>query len=216
MTLIIAPLAEELRYFTDQLEDTVLLREFRFPVLRGRLDPVGETVLAVIGSGKVQAAIHTASLVSRLSPQRLFCVGIAAGVDPSLRLGEVVQVTDAVQYDLNIGRFGLKRGMINGTLPVYAEADTREDGIPAVRCGTADIFLTKGYVEDSPWLTGELGVQIADMESYAVIAAAEEASVPCMVYRVISDTMAGERPSDFKEFMQEASQSLFRAVAGMP
>ncbi len=212
MIVIVAALAEEIRAFSDELNDTRFDRAFPFPVLTGHIEGLGEVALGITGSGKVQASIHTASLIARKGPTRVYGVGVAAAIDPKLGVGDIVQVQDAIQYDLNIGRFGLGRGMINGILPTYVSSSLNDDMIPAVRCGTADLFITGQYVKKNPWITEDLHLQIADMESYCMLASAEELHIPCLVYRVISDTISGSRVKDFKNFMSSASKRLFEAV----
>ncbi len=212
MILIVAALAEEIRAFSDELKETRLDRSFPFPVLSGSIEGFGNVSLGITGSGKVQASIHTASLIARLDPDRVYGVGVAGAIEKSFSVGDLVQVKEAIQYDLNIGRFGLGRGMINGVLPTYVRASLSDDRFPAVRCGTADQFLTGKYVKKNPWIIEELELQIADMESYCMLAAAEELHIPSIVYRVISDTISGEKVKDFKSFMNTASRQLFDAV----
>ncbi|MCF7941943.1 MAG: 5'-methylthioadenosine/S-adenosylhomocysteine nucleosidase [Spirochaetia bacterium] len=219
MRLILAAMEQELQVLLDRLEQVTELSQWPFPVCRGLLCGDQEVVAAVIGSGKMHAALHAARLLEHLHCDDVIMIGIAAGVDPQFHTGDLVRVSECIQYDLDLQRFGYVRGSINGSLAsVITSEHPGSDSmdLPQVTAGTADRFLTAEYLKANPWLTDELGIQIADMESYAVLAAAYESHIPALVYRVIADTVSGERPKRFSSFLRTASTKLCDAVLNTP
>ncbi len=213
--MIVSALYEEIREVVEHLEDKTTLQGFRFEVCQGLLHGTVPVITAVIGSGKVNAAIHTSMLIERFHPEEVIGLGIAVGIASYLHLGDLVCVHRAVQYDLDLQRFGFPRGGINGSLPAIIESTYTMDGVCSemvVTAGTADRFLTREFAADNRWLVDELQVHIGDMESYAVLAAAHEAAIPCLFFRVISDTLAGERPKRFPIFLHRASSQLYEVL----
>ncbi len=57
-----------------------------------------EVVLALSGIGKVAAATTTAVLMERFAIQRLVFTGVAGGLAPHVRVGDVVVATQFVQH----------------------------------------------------------------------------------------------------------------------
>lgn len=215
MLLIVSALEEELHAFVGNLQHSEEIPDFPFPVYRGILLDTIRVVLAAVGSGKVQAGLYTSLLISRFSPHMMYGIGICAGIDPDLHVGDMVVVQSAVQYDLDLQQFGYSRGDINGPLPRYIQAENWADAYPGIRrvvAGTADRFMTSSYVREHPWLRDDLHIHIADMESYVWMAAASVWNTPCGIFRVVSDTVSGERPKSFRKFMHRASKRLLDGV----
>ncbi|VUZ28005.1 5'-methylthioadenosine/S-adenosylhomocysteine nucleosidase [uncultured Comamonas sp.] len=61
-----------------------------------------DVVLALSGIGKVAAATTTAVLVERFAIQRLLFTGVAGGLAPQVRVGDVVVARQFVQHDMDV------------------------------------------------------------------------------------------------------------------
>lgn len=72
-------------------------RSFTRGVLHGR-----EVVLALSGIGKVAAATTTTVLMERFAIERLIFTGVAGGLAPQVRVGDVVVATQFVQHDMDV------------------------------------------------------------------------------------------------------------------
>lgn len=179
------------------------------PVYRGTL--LGRQVCAAsTGSGKVNAAAVLSSLIRELSPKAVIAAGVCASVNEEIEIGDIVEVHRCVQYDLNIGKFGLRSGEINGPLPRYITIETRST-LKQVTAATADRFLdAAGYVSYGQ-LLDELEADIVDMESYSWAAVCRLHHIPCTIFRIVSDTPS--RPQkDFRRFIIQASKALHARV----
>jgi adenosylhomocysteine nucleosidase len=97
------------------------------PIHVGRLGawtiPALNFMLAVAGHGKAQFALQTQYLLDHLDDiEGVICVGGAGGLDPGLRVGDVVVGADTVEHDYCI-RF------IECLLPVYAADESLLSGL---------------------------------------------------------------------------------------
>lgn len=211
MILTVAAMDGEIQSFREEFEVSSESIICGIPVSIGSLPGGLEAACAAVGSGKVNASVHTALLLAELKPDYLFGIGIAAGISAGMHLGQLVEVAESIQSDLNIGRFSMSRGEINGPLPrVLRGAELT--CCAQVRAATADRFVSPEFVKQNRWLIDELHADICDMESYCMAAAAHAAGIPAAVFRVISDTMEGEHPKNFRKFLAEASSALSEAV----
>lgn len=80
-------------------EETIQIAGLNFD--RGRLD--GHTiVLAEAGIGKVNTALVTTLLASRFDVRVVAFSGVAGGLDPDLRIGDLVIADHAIQHDCGV------------------------------------------------------------------------------------------------------------------
>ena len=161
----------------------------------------------VVGVGKLQAALHAYRAIESEKPDLVVCVGTARALDPSLHIGDIVTATSVWQHDVDLTRFGLLAGELpNGRGGVVGEiACNPFPGLPAGRCASGDVFVTRPYQESHPQLSGSL---FCDMESYGVAYAAKELDTDIMVVRSISDDSCGHRAKRSPEFIRKANEQL--------
>ena len=99
-TAILSALPEEQAGLLAQLEDarrhTVASRDFWLGRLQGR--PV---VLALSRIGKVSASLTASVLIGQLGVSRIVFTGVAGGLAPGVRVGDVVVAQDFIQHDLD-------------------------------------------------------------------------------------------------------------------
>ena len=120
---VISALPEEIRRLGDHLEvaDKIARGGYSFRV--GRIDGI-PVVLVEAGIGKVNTALVATLLLDHFRCNSVLFTGVAGGIDPSLRIGDVVVGDRLIQHDYG----AIVRGRIKpyrpGALP-YGEA--RED-----------------------------------------------------------------------------------------
>jgi nucleoside phosphorylase len=200
--LLISAMTEELKDIVKDLEPD---HAADLPLFRGTL--LGRQVCAAsTGSGKVNAAAVLSSLISELTPKAVIAAGVCASVNEEIEIGDIVEVHRCVQYDLNIGKFGLRSGEINGPLPRYIALETRST-LKQATAATADGFLdAKGYARYGQ-LLDELEADIVDMESYSWAAVCRLHHIPCTIFRIVSDTPSRSQ-KNFLKFIRGASEAL--------
>lgn len=98
---LICALPEELAHLRDALRHTrsVHVAQTRFD--EGTLDG-HRVVLVGAGMGKVNAALAASVLADRFRCRSIAFSGVAGGLDPALRIGDVVVAERAVQHDAGL------------------------------------------------------------------------------------------------------------------
>ena len=146
----------------------------------------------VAGVGKVMAARAAALLFSEGATGGLFVVGTCGGLRKSLVPGTLVHCTRAVQVDLAV-RQGRE---------VEADAGWR-NAWQRVAPGPEGWFLTADRPVLTPWRRLRLarafmGPCVADMETAAAAAVAEQGAVPWAALRAVTDLADPFRAGGFR------------------
>lgn len=99
-TAILSALADEQRGLIEQLKHPLKMvragRDFWCGELQGH--PV---VLALSKIGKVAAATTATTLIEAFKAQRIVFTGVAGGLGPGVRVGDVVVATEFLQHDMD-------------------------------------------------------------------------------------------------------------------
>jgi adenosylhomocysteine nucleosidase len=127
------------------------------------------------GVGKVNAALATLKAIVDHRPSRIINFGTAGKI--ASHLHGLVRVSRVIQRDMNAEPLAPR-----GITPLMAGPHHFVSGDDGVICGTGDSFVTAR----DEWLH-ENGVDIVDMELFAIAAAAHERQVPWSAYKFISD-----------------------------
>ncbi|PKL13125.1 MAG: hypothetical protein CVV52_07310 [Spirochaetae bacterium HGW-Spirochaetae-8] len=191
-----------------------------------RKTPQGEPFAVVcVGVGQVNAALNTYQAIQSLHPSLVVGIGTCGALQDDLRVGDLLIAGSVIQYEVDLRRFGLKRGELPGAGGVPSGAlatdfptwswDAGERLFTSCTLGTADRFLVANDRRDAEYLQDELGLAAVDMESYAMVAAARKASVPVAILRTVSDTSRGARPRSYPAFLAESSERMFRGIMAL-
>lgn len=192
---------------------------------RGTLDGVS-VLLAACGIGKVNAAALTQALLGRGAGAVLF-TGVAGGVDPSLRVGDLVVAHDALQHDVDVTPLGYEAGQVPGEPPVWAADPALRDLVAAA---AAEVAVAEGvqvivgrvasgdaFVAD-PRRVADLrrrfAASCAEMEGAAVAQVCARWGVPWAIVRSVSDTADHDASVDFRAFTQVAARRAVAVVRG--
>jgi adenosylhomocysteine nucleosidase len=91
----------------------------------------------------------------------------------------------------------------NLPVPLAGGADMLPD-LPVAVCGTGDHFVTK-WPDGAPYA-------LVDMEAYALAAVAQDAGVPFMALKYISDNADDASHTDWGAALERAARALRAAV----
>lgn len=152
-------------------------------VLTGELYGVRCGVV-VCGVGKVNAAMGTQIAIDELGAEVIINLGVAGGLNGSLEVGKIYEISHAVQYDFDLTQLN---GTKIGTLDECKENFLALDALslyPLKKLATGDRF--NDSAEDFKLLT-ELGADIRDIEGAAIAQVCMHAKVELRAYKVISD-----------------------------
>lgn len=142
--------------------------------LRAAAAPPGVEVIYT-GVGKINAASATTAAILARKPALIVNYGTAGAVVKMHR--GLVEVAHAVQRDMMAMPLAPR-----GRTPFAPDHDRLSSGYGAVTCGTGDSFVTAA----DPWLI-ENGIDIVDMELFAIAHACRRHGVPWRAFKFITD-----------------------------
>ena len=152
----------------------------------------------IVGIGRQNAEKSVRSFLASNSPELVLTCGFAGGLNPDLKLGDVV-------FELS-------------TLNIQLSTRLLAAGAKSAKIFCADRIATT--VAEKKALRAETGADAVEMESAAIHAVCAERGIPCVTVRVISDTADEDLQLDFNA-LAKADKSidfgkLFLAIAKSP
>ncbi len=223
MLAILGAIETEVADTRALLVDPVELRAGHLVVQRGRLHGQ-EVLLARCGVGKVNAALATAALHT-LGASSLLFTGVAGGIAPGQRIGDLVVATDLVQHDVDVTALGRPPGQLLGEpgswaadpdltarLQVAVDACASQDGrgVHLGRIASGDQFVASA--ERAAAIHRGFGALCVEMEGAAVAQAATSLGMPFAVVRALSDTADHGAASDFPTFLRGSARLMADVV----
>ena len=164
-----------------------------------------EIVLWQCGIGKVNAAVGTMRLIQQHHPDAILSTGLAGGIDPQMRVMDVLAATQCVYHDVDCGGISssgdaIALGQVQG-LPARYDADTHllDHALETEKILTLNSKLLTGLIcTGDQFITDrerQNGIKrhfpdglACDMESAAIAQTCYLEHVPFLSLRVISDT----------------------------
>ena len=161
-----------------------------------------EIVLWQCGIGKVNAAVGTMRLIQEHHPDAIISTGLAGGIDPQMRIGDILTATQCVYHDVDCGgivsggvcplgqvqglpaRYDAAPHLLDHALTVTRSSDERL--MTGLIC-TGDQFITDRERQNIIKRNFVDGLA-CDMESAAIAQTCYLEQVPFLSLRVISDT----------------------------
>ena len=171
-------------------------------------------VVACCGPGKVNAAVCTQAMLMRYPVSLVINTGVAGGIGPGVRIGDLVVAEGVVQHDFDTSPLdGVK-----GLLPVLNEVVVPTDQAASdtlLQCArrvydgnvtrgivaTGDQFISGG--EQAAKIRGDFGADACEMEGGSIGQVCALNKIPFAVIRAISDD---EASVDFPAFASQAAQ----------
>ncbi|MEX3932484.1 5'-methylthioadenosine/adenosylhomocysteine nucleosidase [Paraburkholderia phymatum] len=186
-------------------------------------------VVTLARVGKVAAAATVSALIHAFDVEAVLFTGVAGGVGPSVRIGDIVVAESLMQHDMDASplfpRFevpllGMSRfaadALLTTALVAACEHFIDEEGaalserflteaLPTVHRGliiSGDQFVASATSVDL--LRAALPDALAvEMEGAAIAQVCYEYGVPCAIVRTISDTADAHAPASFVSFLTE-------------
>ncbi len=223
MLAIIGAMDEEIEVLLAELREREDLTRPGVTLHRGVLDGV-PVLLTRGGIGKVNAAMTTTHLIVAGATRVIF-TGVAGGVLPGLRVGDIVVSTDLVQHDVDVTALGYEVGTMPGEPPAWP-ADERLRSVALAAAGQVEgVRVLEGRVasgdqfiaspEGAQRLHDLFGAACAEMEGAAVAQVCAKAGVPFVVIRSVSDTADKGARVDYRTFMPLVARHAKQVVRGM-
>jgi adenosylhomocysteine nucleosidase len=173
--------------------DTDLIRE-------NSCNPCQKSGISILltGIGRQNAEKSIREFLATHSPKLVLTCGFAGGLNPDLKLGDVI-------FELSTLNFQLSTSLSAA-------------GAKPAKFFCADRIATT--VAEKKKLRAETGADAVEMESVAIHAVCAERGIPCATVRVISDTANEDLPLDFNALSKPDKNldfgKLFLAIAKSP
>lgn len=228
---IMGAMEEEVRdllsFMTDTTKVALGSRTYHVGKIEGR-----DVVVCLSRIGKVASASTATTLLNHFKASSIIFTGVAGGVAPQIKIGDVVLASKVMQFDvdaspiMNFKRFEIPllgkiyfdlcqdlRGKARHAIQSFLDADPGHKGAALHEgiIGSSDHFIDcpkrkEALIKDIP------GLLAVEMEGGAVGQICSEWNVPLLLIRSISDTADHNSPSDFPKFLSEVAAPLSAAV----
>lgn len=202
---------------SDAQTETVGGTQFMLGTLWGK-----SAVLAVSGVGKVNAAICTQTMILKYSPDFIINSGVAGGLEPNLRVCDIVVADSVVQHDMDTSPLGDPVGFISGLNVVNIPCDKKICGNLKTAVEKADIKCLVGTIasgdqfinssDKKKYITETFNAYACEMEGAAIGHACYKNGVPFCVIRSISDGADDSSHLSYTEFVEVAADNLISVL----
>lgn len=182
---------------TDLLIITALESELKHDSL-----PSGVKII-YSGIGKVNATLTSVKAIHEFNPSRIINFGTAGKINP--QLSGLLEIGRVIQRDMNAEPLAPR-----GQTP-FCEKPFEYVSSGQFICGSGDSFVTSV----DPWLHSQ-GVDVVDMELFAIACVANLHNIPWQSYKYITDDANENSGKDWQErahhgqdlFLQELKQLI--------
>lgn len=203
----ITPLLE---HFTD-INKVDYANNIYYECKLGALD----VVVAYSKIGKVFSTLTASTMIQKFGCDTLLFSGVAGGVNPSLKIGDLIVANKLSQHDLDITAFGHPAGYVPGG-DVYVNTDESLKNIALEVASANNIKIIEGiiatgdqFVADEKrkeFISSTFKADALEMEGASVAVVCDALNVPCLILRAISDTADMDAGFSFDEFLEESAK----------
>jgi adenosylhomocysteine nucleosidase len=155
------------------------------------------------GVGKVNASSGATLALLVLRPTLVINYGTARKIND--KLDGLVEVANVVQRDMMAMPLAPR-----GRTPFSPNLDRLSSGHGTVTCGTGDSFVTS----EDPWLA-ENGIDIVDMELFAIAHVCQRHSIPWRAFKFITDDANDFAAEHWTANVADGQQLFWDAVKGL-
>jgi len=150
------------------------------------------------GVGKVNATLATLQALQSFNPDILINFGTAGAVHTGL--SGLLPVSRVLQRDMNAEPLAPR-----GTTPFQPGLHQLDSGQAGWVCGTGDSFVSA----HDPWFD-TAGIQLVDMELFAIASACHHQSTPWRSMKFISDQANSDSPTDWQANVRRGEELFIR------
>ncbi len=173
-----------------------------------------DIVIAYSKIGKVFATLTASTMIQKFGCDTLLFSGVAGGINPALKIGDLIIADKLCQHDLDITAFGHPAGYVPGgkvfvettkSLREVAIDVAQENDIKVIEgtIATGDQFVYKP--EQKKFIETTFNADALEMEGASVAVVCDALEVPFFILRAISDTADGGADIDFDAFLKTSA-----------
>ena len=175
-----------------------------------------EIVIAYSKIGKVFASLTASTMIEKFGCDILLFSGVAGGINPKLKIGDLIIADKLCQHDLDITAFGHPHGFVpGGKVFVETTKELRDVAIKVANennlkviegtIATGDQFVHSN--ERKQFIENTFNADALEMEGASVAVVCDALNVPFFILRAISDTADMDAGFDFDEFLKSSAKN---------
>ena len=175
-----------------------------------------DIVIAYSKIGKVFASLTASTMIEKFGCDTLLFSGVAGGINPNLKIGDLIIADKLCQHDLDITAFGHPHGFVpEGKVFVETTKNLRELAIKVANennlkvivgtIATGDQFVHSS--ERKEFIQNTFNADALEMEGASVAVVCDALNVPFFILRAISDTADMDAGFDFDEFLKSSAKN---------
>lgn len=159
--------------------------------------PAGIEVIYT-GVGKVNAASTATAAILQHQPQLVVNFGTAGKINP--QIDGLLEIASVIQRDMLAIPLAVR-----GVTPLSDEPSRYDSGHGDARCGTGDSFVTAS----DAWLV-EQGVDVVDMELFAIAHTCYRYGVPWRAFKFITDAADDDAADHWNDNVHRGAQLFWQ------
>ena len=175
-----------------------------------------EIVIAYSKIGKVFASLTASTMIEKFGCDTLLFSGVAGGINPKLKIGDLIIADKLCQHDLDITAFGHPHGYVpGGKVFVETSKELRDVAIKVAK--ENDLKVIEGIIatgdqfvhstQRKEFIENTFNADALEMEGASVAVVCDALNIPFFILRAISDTADMDAGFDFDEFLKSSAKN---------
>jgi adenosylhomocysteine/aminodeoxyfutalosine nucleosidase len=175
-----------------------------------------DIVIAYSKIGKVFASLTASTMIEKFNCDTLLFSGVAGGINPKLKIGDLIIADKLCQHDLDITAFGHPNGYVPGG-KVFVETTNELRKVAIKVANENDLKVIVGTIatgdqfvhstERKEFIENTFNADALEMEGASVAVVCDALNVPFFILRAISDTADMDAGFDFDEFLKSSAKN---------
>ena len=175
-----------------------------------------DIVIAYSKIGKVFASLTASTMIEKFGCDTLLFSGVAGGINPKLKIGDLIIADKLCQHDLDITAFGHPHGYVpGGKVFVETSKELRDVAIKVAK--ENDLKVIEGIIatgdqfvhstQRKEFIENTFNADALEMEGASVAVVCDAFNIPFFILRAISDTADMDAGFDFDEFLKSSAKN---------
>jgi len=175
-----------------------------------------DVVIAYSKIGKVFSTLTATTMIEKFGCDTLLFSGVAGGINPKLKIGDLIVASKLSQHDLDITAFGHPFGFVPEG-GVFVNTDEKLKNIALEVAKENNISIMEGIIatgdqfvaneERKEFIQNTFNADALEMEGASVAVVCDALKVPCLILRAISDTADMDAGFNFDEFLETSAKN---------
>lgn len=181
-------------------------------------------IIACSRIGKVHSSLSAATMILYFGCDKIIFNGVAGGINPSYKIGDLVIGEKLCQHDVDITIFGHPFGYFSDS-KIFTQTDETLNELAKEVAKDLNITIHQGTIatgdqfisnkEKKEWIKNEFNADAIEMEGASVAVVCDNLNTPLCVIRAISDNAGDEALISYEEFLEHSAKQSALLVIKM-